>query len=134
MFLYSKLSSLKIYRSCYCFFSINQQSGPQIYSKSKLCSYNQIKKSMVLTADSANTSASSGQIVANKKAHMAKVVLKEHLVLTLFRDEVDYQLYLLPSILEFEKLVKSGRAKQKYADLEYNVAKQVEKMIRHMKK
>ncbi|XP_042425152.1 probable protein NAP1 isoform X5 [Zingiber officinale] len=103
MFLYSKLSSLKIYRSCYCFFSINQQSGPQIYSKSKLCSYNQ-------------------------------VVLKEHLVLTLFRDEVDYQLYLLPSILEFEKLVKSGRAKQKYADLEYNVAKQVEKMIRHMKK
>ncbi|XP_042425150.1 probable protein NAP1 isoform X3 [Zingiber officinale] len=108
MFLYSKLSSLKIYRSCYCFFSINQQSGPQIYSKSKLCSYNQ-------------------------------VVLKEHLVLTLFRDEYDllhedYQLYLLPSILEFEKLVKSGRAKQKYADLEYNVAKQVEKMIRHMKK
>ncbi|XP_042425151.1 probable protein NAP1 isoform X4 [Zingiber officinale] len=92
-----------------------------------------------IKADSANTSASSGQIVANKKAHMAKVVLKEHLVLTLFRDEYDllhedYQLYLLPSILEFEKLVKSGRAKQKYADLEYNVAKQVEKMIRHMKK
>ncbi|KAG6529631.1 hypothetical protein ZIOFF_011843 [Zingiber officinale] len=44
---------------------------------------------MVLITDSANIkSASGGQIVANSKAHMAKVVLKEHLVLTLFRDEV----------------------------------------------
>ncbi|XP_074583886.1 putative protein NAP1 isoform X1 [Curcuma longa] len=88
---------------------------------------------------------------------IAMVVLKEHLVLTLFRDEVgmcgimvyfvkiskqiltffiqyellheDYQLYVLPSILESKKLAKSGRAKQKEADLEYNVAKQVEKMI-----
>lgn len=87
-----------------------------------------------------------------------QVVLKEHLVLTLFRDEVgthvlwrilvkiskqiltffiqqellheDYQLYVLPSILESKKLAKSGRSKQKEADLEYNVAKQVEKMIR----
>lgn len=42
----------------------------------------------------------------------------------------DYQLYVLPSILESKKLAKSGRAKQKEADLEYNVAKQVEKMIR----
>ncbi|XP_042421368.1 probable protein NAP1 [Zingiber officinale] len=63
-----------------------------------------------------------------------QVVLKEHLVLTLFRDEYDllhedYQLFLLPSILESKKLAKSRRAKQKYADLEYNVAKQVEKMI-----
>ncbi|KAG6492858.1 hypothetical protein ZIOFF_047826 [Zingiber officinale] len=42
-----------------------------------------------IKADSANIkSASGGQIVANSKAHMAKVVLKEHLVLTLFRDEV----------------------------------------------
>ncbi|URE44166.1 Membrane-associated apoptosis protein [Musa troglodytarum] len=62
------------------------------------------------------------------------VVLKEHLVLTLFRDEYellheDYQCYVLPRILESKKLAKSGRAKQKEADLEYNVAKQVEKMI-----
>ncbi|XP_042450264.1 probable protein NAP1 isoform X2 [Zingiber officinale] len=66
---------------------------------------------------------------------MYRVVLKEHLVQTLFRDEYDllhedYQLYLLPSILESKKLAKSGQAKQKYADLEYNVTKQVEKMIR----
>ncbi|KAG6486960.1 hypothetical protein ZIOFF_055541 [Zingiber officinale] len=91
------------------------------------------------SADSANIkSASGGQIVANSKAHMAKVVLKEHLVLTLFRDEYDllhedYQLFLLPSILESKKLAKSRRAKQKYADLEYNVAKQVEKMISNIK-
>ncbi|URE44163.1 Membrane-associated apoptosis protein [Musa troglodytarum] len=57
---------------------------------------------------------------------IAMVVLKEHLVLTLFRDEC----YVLPRILESKKLAKSGRAKQKEADLEYNVAKQVEKMIR----
>ncbi|XP_038970393.1 probable protein NAP1 [Phoenix dactylifera] len=65
---------------------------------------------------------------------IAMVVLKEHLVLTLFRDEYmllheDYQLYVLPRILESKKMAKSGRAKQKEADLEYNVAKQVEKMI-----
>ncbi|WOL02928.1 putative protein NAP1 isoform X1 [Canna indica] len=65
---------------------------------------------------------------------IALVVLKEHLILTLFRDEYellheDYQLYVLPRILESKKLAKSGRAKQKEADLEYNVAKQVEKMI-----
>ncbi|XP_065025885.1 probable protein NAP1 isoform X2 [Musa acuminata AAA Group] len=65
---------------------------------------------------------------------IAMVVLKEHLVLTLFRDEYellheDYQCYVLPRILESKKLAKSGRAKQKEADLEYNVAKQVEKMI-----
>lgn len=41
----------------------------------------------------------------------------------------DYQLYVLPRILESKKMAKSGRAKQKEADLEYNVAKQVEKMI-----
>lgn len=65
---------------------------------------------------------------------IAMVVLKENLVLTLFRDEYillheDYQLYVLPRILESKKMAKSGRAKQKEADLEYNVAKQVEKMI-----
>ncbi|KAM7270518.1 hypothetical protein ACFE04_029732 [Oxalis oulophora] len=65
---------------------------------------------------------------------IALVVLKENLVLTLFRDEYillheDYQLYVLPRILESKKMAKSGRAKQKEADLEYSVAKQVEKMI-----
>ncbi|CAA6671860.1 unnamed protein product [Spirodela intermedia] len=40
----------------------------------------------------------------------------------------DYQLYVLPRILESKKMAKSGRTKQE-ADLEYNVAKQVEKMI-----
>jgi len=91
-------------------------------------------------------------------------VLKENLVVTLFRDEVslyqmvcekefgigisfasadsinltmqyillheDYQLYVLPRVLESKKMAKSGRTKQKEADLEYSVAKQVEKMIR----
>lgn len=65
---------------------------------------------------------------------IATVVLKENLVLTLFRDEYillheDYQLYVLPRILESKKMAKSGRTKQKEADLEYSVAKQVEKMI-----
>ncbi|XP_058730657.1 protein NAP1 isoform X2 [Vicia villosa] len=65
---------------------------------------------------------------------IALVVLKENLVLTLFRDEYillheEYQLYVLPRILESKKMAKSGRTKQKEADMEYNVAKQVEKMI-----
>ncbi|KAL5731384.1 histone chaperone [Ranunculus cassubicifolius] len=65
---------------------------------------------------------------------IALVVLKENLTLTLFRDEYillheDYQLYVLPRILESKKMAKSGRTKQKEADLEYSVAKQVEKMI-----
>ncbi|XP_044469809.1 protein NAP1 isoform X2 [Mangifera indica] len=65
---------------------------------------------------------------------IALVVLKENLVLTLFRDEYiplheDYQLYVLPRILESKKMAKSGRTKQKEADLEYSVAKQVEKML-----
>ncbi|GMI87865.1 GNARLED, NCK-ASSOCIATED PROTEIN 1 [Hibiscus trionum] len=65
---------------------------------------------------------------------IALVVLKENLVLTLFRDEYvllheDYQLYVLPRILESKKMAKLGRTKQKEADLEYSVAKQVEKMI-----
>ncbi|XP_061355533.1 protein NAP1 [Gastrolobium bilobum] len=65
---------------------------------------------------------------------IALVVLKENLILTLFRDEYillheDYQLYVLPRILESKKMAKSGRTKQKDAELEYNVAKQVEKMI-----
>lgn len=46
----------------------------------------------------------------------------------------DYQLYVLPRILESKKMAKSGRTKQKEADLEYNVAKQVEKMIRYIPK
>ncbi|WZY92367.1 hypothetical protein YC2023_064696 [Brassica napus] len=65
---------------------------------------------------------------------IALVVLKENLVVTLFRDEYimlheDYQLYVLPRVLESKKMAKSGRTKQKEADLEYSVAKQVEKMI-----
>ncbi|KAK4710641.1 hypothetical protein R3W88_005154 [Solanum pinnatisectum] len=65
---------------------------------------------------------------------IASIVLKENLVLPLFRDEYillheDYQLYVLPRILESKKMAKSGRTKQKEADLEYSVAKQVEKMI-----
>ena len=43
----------------------------------------------------------------------------------------DYQLYVLPRILESKRMAKSGRTKQKEADLEYSVAKQVEKMIRY---
>ncbi|XP_022927151.1 protein NAP1 [Cucurbita moschata] len=65
---------------------------------------------------------------------IALVVLKENLILSLFRDEFihlheDYQLYVLPRVLESKKMAKSGRTKQKEADLEYSVAKQVEKMI-----
>lgn len=45
----------------------------------------------------------------------------------------EYQLYVLPRILESKKMAKSGRTKQKEADLEYSVAKQVEKMIRYSK-
>ncbi|CAN1327551.1 Protein NAP1 [Linum perenne] len=65
---------------------------------------------------------------------IAQVVLKENLILTVFRDEYvllheDYQLYVLPRVLESKKMAKSGRSKQKEADLEYSVAKQVEKMI-----
>ncbi|KAJ4982250.1 hypothetical protein NE237_033087 [Protea cynaroides] len=65
---------------------------------------------------------------------IALVVLKENLILTLFRDEYmllheDYQFYVLPRVLESKKMAKSGRAKQKEADLEYSVAKQVEKML-----
>ncbi|CAO2814561.1 unnamed protein product [Amaranthus hypochondriacus] len=65
---------------------------------------------------------------------IALVVLKENLILTLFRDEhillhEDYQRYVLPRILESKKIAKAGRTKQKEADLEYSVAKQVEKMI-----
>ncbi|XP_062104754.1 probable protein NAP1 [Humulus lupulus] len=56
-----------------------------------------------------------------------RVVLKENLVLTLFRDEYillheEYQLYVLPRILESKRTTKSGRTKQKEADLEYSVA------------
>lgn len=40
-------------------------------------------------------------------------------------------MYVLPRILESKKMAKSGRTKQKEADLEYSVAKQVEKMIRY---
>uniref|UniRef100_A0A2P2KWR2 Protein NAP1-like isoform X2 n=3 Tax=Rhizophora mucronata TaxID=61149 RepID=A0A2P2KWR2_RHIMU len=65
---------------------------------------------------------------------IALVVLKENLILPIFRDEYvllheDYQLYVLPRVLESKKMAKSGRTKQKEADLEYSVAKQVEKMI-----
>lgn len=65
---------------------------------------------------------------------IALVVLKENLIIAVFRDEYvllheDYQLYVLPQILESKKMAKSGRTKQKEADLEYSVAKQVEKMI-----
>ncbi|KAJ8436851.1 hypothetical protein Cgig2_026175 [Carnegiea gigantea] len=65
---------------------------------------------------------------------LLRVALKENLVLTLFRDEhillhEDYQRYVLPRILESKKIAKAGRTKQKEADLEYSVAKQVEKMI-----
>lgn len=42
----------------------------------------------------------------------------------------NYQFCVLPKIVESKKMAKSGRAKQKEADLEYNVAKQVKKMLR----
>ncbi|XP_062077944.1 protein NAP1-like [Humulus lupulus] len=44
----------------------------------------------------------------------------------------EYQLYVLPRILESKRTAKSRRTKQKEADLEYSVAKQVEKMIRYI--
>ncbi|CAL5406160.1 unnamed protein product [Camellia sinensis] len=49
-----------------------------------------------------------------------------------WQDE-DYQLYVLPRMLESKKMAKSGCTKQKEADLEYIVAKRVEKMIRLLK-
>ncbi|KAG0470468.1 hypothetical protein HPP92_017168 [Vanilla planifolia] len=63
---------------------------------------------------------------------IAMVVLKENLIITVFRDEYlllheEYLHYVLPKVLESKKMAKYGRAKQKEADLEYNVAKQVEK-------
>ncbi|XP_058072082.1 protein NAP1 [Magnolia sinica] len=75
-----------------------------------------------------------GELLRVTSIDIAMVVLKENLILPLFRDEYillheDYQLYVLPRILESKKMAKSGRTKQKEADLEYNVAKQVEKMI-----
>ncbi|PON42584.1 Nck-associated protein [Parasponia andersonii] len=65
---------------------------------------------------------------------IALVVLKENLVLSLFRDEYillheEYQLYVLPRVLESKRMARSGRTKQKEADLEYSIAKQVERMI-----
>ncbi|XP_024527538.1 protein NAP1 isoform X1 [Selaginella moellendorffii] len=61
-------------------------------------------------------------------------VLKNTLVLPLFRDEYlslheEYQHSVLPKISESRKLAKVGRVKQKDADVEYNLAKQVEKTI-----
>ncbi len=44
----------------------------------------------------------------------------------------NYQLYVLPKVLESKRMAKSGRTKQKEADLEYNVAKQVEKMLMYV--
>ncbi|KAG6526316.1 hypothetical protein ZIOFF_016299 [Zingiber officinale] len=71
---------------------------------------------MVLTADSANIkSASCGQIVANSKAHMAKVVLKEHLVLTLFRDEVE-----LVASLEYGILHLFSHHQLQFTNLKYS--------------
>ncbi|KAM0900486.1 hypothetical protein ACQ4PT_020617 [Festuca glaucescens] len=65
---------------------------------------------------------------------VAMVVLKENLVLPLFRDEYillheNYQHYVLPKVLESKRMAKSGRTKQKESDMEYNIAKQVEKML-----
>ncbi|KAK3006695.1 hypothetical protein RJ639_017589 [Escallonia herrerae] len=102
-----------------------------------------------------------GELLRVSSIDIALVVLKEHIVLTLFRDEVsfngypykcawswftilrlvdvqyislheDYQLYVLPRILESKKLAKSGRTRQKEGDMEYSVAKQVAKMIREV--
>uniref|UniRef100_A0A3B6TJ70 Nck-associated protein 1 n=1 Tax=Triticum aestivum TaxID=4565 RepID=A0A3B6TJ70_WHEAT len=41
----------------------------------------------------------------------------------------NYQHYVLPKVLESKRMAKSGRTKQKEADMEYNIAKQVEKML-----
>ncbi|KAK3040700.1 hypothetical protein RJ639_028396 [Escallonia herrerae] len=102
-----------------------------------------------------------GELLRVSSIDIALVVLKEHIVLTLFRDEVssngypfkcawswftilrlvdvqyislheDYQLYVLPRILESKKLAKSGRTRQKEGDMEYSLAKQVAKMIREV--
>ncbi|KAG0587429.1 hypothetical protein KC19_2G163800 [Ceratodon purpureus] len=65
---------------------------------------------------------------------IASVLLKESLILPLFRDEYillheEYQQYVLPRIAESKKLAKAGRSKGRDADAEYNLAKQVEKQI-----
>ncbi|XP_024388834.1 probable protein NAP1 isoform X3 [Physcomitrium patens] len=65
---------------------------------------------------------------------IALVLLKESILLPLFRDEYvllheEYQHYVLPRIAESKKLAKAGRAKGRDADVEYNLAKQVEKQI-----
>ncbi|KAK2995146.1 hypothetical protein RJ640_002399 [Escallonia rubra] len=78
-----------------------------------------------------------GELLRVSSIDIALVVLKEHIVLPLFRDEYislheDYQLYVLPRILESKKLAKSGRTRQKEGDMEYSVAKQVAKMIREV--
>ncbi|KAH7432487.1 hypothetical protein KP509_07G024700 [Ceratopteris richardii] len=64
---------------------------------------------------------------------IAMAVLRETLVLPIFRDEYilvheEYQLHVLPKIDESKRTAKAGR-KQKDVDQEYNLAKQVKKMI-----
>ncbi|KAI5070089.1 hypothetical protein GOP47_0014432 [Adiantum capillus-veneris] len=64
---------------------------------------------------------------------IAVAMLRDTLVLPLFRDEFvlvhdEYQLHVLPKIDESKRTAKAGR-KQKDADQEYNLAKQVKKMI-----
>ncbi|KAL2631653.1 hypothetical protein R1flu_016339 [Riccia fluitans] len=74
------------------------------------------------------------ELLRTNGIEIAMAILRETLVLTLFRDEVllvheEYQQYVLPKIAESKKLAKAGRTKGREADAEYNQAKQVEKNI-----
>eukprot|EP00249_Psilotum_nudum_P015741 c25499_g1_i2 orf=223-4398(+) len=74
------------------------------------------------------------ELLRSNGMDIAMAVLKDTLVLPLFRDEYilvheEYQLYVLPKIAESKKVAKAGRTKQRDADQEYSLAKQVERRI-----
>jgi NCK-associated protein 1 len=66
--------------------------------------------------------------------NIAIAVLKDNMLLSLYRDEFihlhgEYQLYTLTKILRSKIMAKVGCAKKKEAYVEYEFAKQGEKMI-----
>jgi NCK-associated protein 1 len=74
------------------------------------------------------------ELLRVRAVDIAMVILKESLLLPLFRDEYiflheEYQQHVLPRIVESKKLAKAGRSKARDADAEYNLAKLVEKQM-----
>ncbi|CAM6099238.1 unnamed protein product [Calypogeia fissa] len=74
------------------------------------------------------------ELLRTNGIEIAMAILRETLVLFLFRDESilvheEYQHHVLPKIAESKRLAKTGRVKGREADVEYNQAKQVEKSI-----